>query len=553
MMAGADFDRDVRDARAGDRQAFARLVARHARMVTAVALARVRDPEVALEVAQEAFLDAWRTLPRLRDDARFAGWLRRIAENRAASIARLAGSRAGRESVYSFASIADAAPDALAALGAEEDRRRIAATLEALPEDTRAAAVLHWRDGASIAEIAESLELREDAVRKRLSRARERVRTEMLGSFALAPFVAVVAGALRPRPAQAAGISAGFAAALAGIALLGGVVAVASVPRGTEDFGEIDRASVSRGTQRLAAADVAPESQAGDVGARATGTGAVPRGTGSASVPPSGTARSSHGEIAGIVLEGGRPAAGVSVSAICFEPGDLGGKAKFYGYGKRQAPTAITGADGAFRLIDDRLHGHCWVQAQDPVRGFASESVQGGASGVRLTLGLAGVIRGSFRHADGTIATEIRGAIGAQGAGSTSILDGTFELKHVEPGRYRLWTLLDNAPDPDPAEAEIVDPGEIITLHFTLPERGTRVVGRALERSGEPIAGVPLIVEGERSMRNAGRTGPDGRFVIDDMRGERTLLIKWGGPLKEIDLGRIGDDPIRDLGDIVRE
>src|SRR5258707_11235985 len=65
-------------ARAGDRMAYGELVERFQSTVYAVALARLRNPTEAQELAQEVFLHAMKKLPQLRDVQCFAGWLRQI-------------------------------------------------------------------------------------------------------------------------------------------------------------------------------------------------------------------------------------------------------------------------------------------------------------------------------------------------------------------------------------------------------------------------------------------------------------------------------------------
>jgi RNA polymerase sigma-70 factor (ECF subfamily) len=65
-------------AQAGDRAAYGALVERFQPTVYAVALARLRNPAEAQELAQEVFLHAMKKLPQLRDVQCFAGWLRQI-------------------------------------------------------------------------------------------------------------------------------------------------------------------------------------------------------------------------------------------------------------------------------------------------------------------------------------------------------------------------------------------------------------------------------------------------------------------------------------------
>lgn len=65
-------------AKIGDREAYGELVVRFQSSVYAMALARVRDPLEAQELAQDVFVHAMKKLPQLRDARCFAGWLRRI-------------------------------------------------------------------------------------------------------------------------------------------------------------------------------------------------------------------------------------------------------------------------------------------------------------------------------------------------------------------------------------------------------------------------------------------------------------------------------------------
>src|SRR5580700_2764482 len=68
----------VLQAQAGDRIAYGELVERFQPTVYAVALARLRNPTEAQELAQEVFLHGMKKLPQLREAAAFAGWLRQI-------------------------------------------------------------------------------------------------------------------------------------------------------------------------------------------------------------------------------------------------------------------------------------------------------------------------------------------------------------------------------------------------------------------------------------------------------------------------------------------
>src|SRR5215470_317407 len=85
MIADAEL---VARSRRRDASAFGALVERHQRLVVGVALARCGDPALAEDIAQEAFVAAWRDLDRLRDDERVGPWVAGIARNLAANAAR---------------------------------------------------------------------------------------------------------------------------------------------------------------------------------------------------------------------------------------------------------------------------------------------------------------------------------------------------------------------------------------------------------------------------------------------------------------------------------
>lgn len=78
----------LESARNGDRAAFSDLVRIHQDEVATLASRLVRDRELAADVSQEAFIRAWRALPKFRGDAKFSTWLHRIVVNAAWSMRR---------------------------------------------------------------------------------------------------------------------------------------------------------------------------------------------------------------------------------------------------------------------------------------------------------------------------------------------------------------------------------------------------------------------------------------------------------------------------------
>lgn len=234
----------------GDRDAYGRIVIASQNTVTAVALAITRDVPASEDIAQEAFLSAWHHLPRLKNPSSFLPWLRQITRNLAHDHLRGRRNRMLEGEAAELAIQHAADPDGCPleqALDAERDA--VAADLiSELPEESREALLLYYREGQSSKQVAMLLGLSDAAVRKRLQRARQSVRDDLLTRFSefarsSAPSAAFAVGVTAAlgitKPAAAAGLGiatksiagslfARFALGFAGAAsggLLGGLVA----------------------------------------------------------------------------------------------------------------------------------------------------------------------------------------------------------------------------------------------------------------------------------------------------------------------------------------
>jgi RNA polymerase sigma factor (sigma-70 family) len=203
---------DVLAARRGDPTAFARLVHSNTSAVCAITTAILGNPSAGEEVGQEVFVCAWQGLSKLEDPDRFGSWLRGIARNRAREALR---SKVSRREIAGEAltGVADPAPDPGERLDGERQEAALWAALEGLDDDHREVLVLYYREGRSVGQVARQLELPEPTVRKRLSRARERLRDDVQDRLdqrlshsapKVAAFVAAVCAALGPLPARAA-------------------------------------------------------------------------------------------------------------------------------------------------------------------------------------------------------------------------------------------------------------------------------------------------------------------------------------------------------------
>jgi RNA polymerase sigma-70 factor (ECF subfamily) len=172
-------------AKKGDRAAYGELVTRFETSVFAMALARVRDPQEAQELAQEVFIHAMRKLPQLRDNRCFAGWLRRItarmAINRATRRGLLYG--AASEGLDSIAASVKA-PDEQAELG--EDKIGLHDGLTKLKPLDRETLEAFYLRGRSLKQMSRDFASPVGTIKRRLHVARARLKEVMEDVTAIA-------------------------------------------------------------------------------------------------------------------------------------------------------------------------------------------------------------------------------------------------------------------------------------------------------------------------------------------------------------------------------
>jgi RNA polymerase sigma-70 factor (ECF subfamily) len=181
----------VRRVQAGERAAFDLLVLKYQHKVVKLVMRYTRNPADAEDVAQEAFIKAYRALPQFRGDSAFYTWLYRIAINTAknALVARgrnpvsyhldMQGSEDGPDLLNRLRD--PDTPEGLALT--EEIRGTVNAAIDALPEDLRTAIVLRELEGLSYEEIATAMDCPIGTVRSRIFRAREAIDRQLSGVF----------------------------------------------------------------------------------------------------------------------------------------------------------------------------------------------------------------------------------------------------------------------------------------------------------------------------------------------------------------------------------
>jgi len=182
MSERANDQKLVERVQQGDKKAFDLLVLKYQHKIVNLVMRYVRDAAEAQDVAQEAFIKAYRALPKFRGDSAFYTWLYRIAINTAKNYLVAAKRRPldydldlqDPEQYDMQARLKNTdTPEGL--LLTEEIRSTVMEAIEALPEDLRRAILLREMDGLSYEEIAQTMECPVGTVRSRIFRAREAV------------------------------------------------------------------------------------------------------------------------------------------------------------------------------------------------------------------------------------------------------------------------------------------------------------------------------------------------------------------------------------------
>ncbi|MDD2767217.1 MAG: RNA polymerase sigma factor RpoE [Methylococcus sp.] len=172
----------VRRVQRGDKKAFDLLVRKYQHKITQLISRYLKDPDESLDVAQEAFIKAYRALPGFRGDAQFYTWLYRIAINTAKNYLvtrarRPAEDEIDAESAEQFENgqrLRDIDTPEATVLS-DELAETIQLALNDLPEELKLAITLRELDGLSYDEIAEVMSCPVGTVRSRIFRAREAI------------------------------------------------------------------------------------------------------------------------------------------------------------------------------------------------------------------------------------------------------------------------------------------------------------------------------------------------------------------------------------------
>jgi RNA polymerase sigma-70 factor (ECF subfamily) len=172
----------VQRVQAGDKTAYDALLRKYQHKIIKLISRYVHDPDAAMDVAQEAFLKAYRGLGRFRGESAFYTWLYRIAINTAKNHLLAQGRRSSEYEVdaqeaeyYEGASMLKEYATPERQLLTEEIERTVYSAIRELPDDLKTAITLRELEGMSYEEIAQCMGCPIGTVRSRIFRAREAI------------------------------------------------------------------------------------------------------------------------------------------------------------------------------------------------------------------------------------------------------------------------------------------------------------------------------------------------------------------------------------------
>lgn len=172
----------VRRVQKGDKGAFDLLVLKYQHKIVNLVMRYVRDPDQALDISQEAFLKAYRALPRFRGESAFYTWLYRISVNTAKNYLAAQCRRPmdveldlqNPEQYDLHAKLRETdTPEGVTL--SQELYETVERAINGLPDDLRTAIILRELDGMSYEEIAQTMDCPVGTVRSRIFRARDAI------------------------------------------------------------------------------------------------------------------------------------------------------------------------------------------------------------------------------------------------------------------------------------------------------------------------------------------------------------------------------------------
>ena len=182
----------IQKAKNGDQDAFGQLVVAHQNKVYSLCVHMLGSREEAEDLAQEAFLKAWRSLDTFHGESSFATWMHRLTTNICLDYLRR---QTRRQNISVAVSLddeeavlpepADRGSDPQQVLERHEKQRSLERHLREMPEHHRRALLMREVAGMSYQEIADAMQMDLGTVKSRIARAREALRKRLLqdGNF----------------------------------------------------------------------------------------------------------------------------------------------------------------------------------------------------------------------------------------------------------------------------------------------------------------------------------------------------------------------------------
>ena len=225
-MSESDLQLLERYSRHHAEDAFAEVVRRHLDLVFSAALRQVRSPQLAEEVAQSVFADLARESRHLAPDTVLSAWLYQVTRRSAIDVVRREARRQAREQVAQELNDMNTAPADWTGVEPLLDE-----AMQALEATERTAVLLRYFENKSLREVGQTLGTTEEAARKRVSRAVERLR-ELLAERGVAVgasglVLLISANAVKAAPAGLA-VTISSAASLAGASVSTAATATAA-------------------------------------------------------------------------------------------------------------------------------------------------------------------------------------------------------------------------------------------------------------------------------------------------------------------------------------